>query len=198
MLKSPRILRRVLKTWGDLLSLKPPSEKPSADAGVKKSKGVIIMIIIGSPNLGMKTRSHELSTKKKEKKICKIVDFAVPTDYRIKLKECEKRDKYLDLAKELKKLWNMKVTIIPIVIGIFGTVTKGLLKGLEDVEVGGRVETIQTTALLKTARILRRVLDTWGDLLSLNLQWKTISLRWCEKLWVRINSHGTLIYKRIT
>ena len=66
----------------------------------------------------------------------------------------------------------MKVTIIPIVIGAFGTVTKGLLKGLEDLEVGGRVETIQTTELLKTDRILRRVLETWGDLLSLNLQWK--------------------------
>ena len=66
----------------------------------------------------------------------------------------------------------MKVTIIPIVIGAFGTVTKGLLKGLEDLEVGGRVETIQTTALLKNARILRRVLETWGDLLSFNLQWK--------------------------
>ena len=35
------------------------------------------------------------------------------------------------------KLWNMQVTIIPIVIGALGTVTKGLLKGLEDLEVGG-------------------------------------------------------------
>ena len=108
--------------------------------------------------------------KKKKKKICKIVDFAVPGDHRIKLKECEKRDKYLDLARELKKQWNMKVTIVPIVIGAFRTVTKGLLKSLEDLEVGGRVETIQTTELLKTARILRRVVETWGDLLSLNLQ----------------------------
>ena len=39
------------------------------------------------------------------------------------------------------------MSIIPIVIGTFGTVTKGLLKGLEDLEVSGRVETIQTTAL---------------------------------------------------
>ena len=31
----------------------------------------------------------------------------------------------------------MKLTIIPNVIGGFGTVTKGLLKGLEDMEVGG-------------------------------------------------------------
>ena len=69
----------------------------------------------------------------------------------------------------------MKVTIVPIVIGALGAITKGLLKGLEDLEVGGRVETIQMTALLRTARILRRVLETWRDLLSLRLQWKTIS-----------------------
>ena len=84
-------------------------------------------------------------------------DFAVPVDNRIKLKECEKKDKYVDLARELKKLWNMKVSIVPIVIGAFGSVTEGLLKGQEDLEVGGRVKTIQTTALLKTAR---RVLET--------------------------------------
>ena len=118
----------------------------------------------------------------KKKRTCKIVDFAVPVDHRIKLKECDKRDKYLDLDRELKKLWDMQVKIIPIVIGWFGTVTKGLLKGLEDLDVGGRVETIQTTALLRTTRILRRVLETWWDLLSLRLQWKTIGNRWYEKL----------------
>ena len=69
----------------------------------------------------------------------------------------------------------MKVTIVPIVIDALGTITKWLLKGMDDLKVGGRVESIQTTALLRTARILRRVLETWGDLLSLKLQWKTIS-----------------------
>ena len=104
-----------------------------------------------------------------------MVSHNYSNNNRIKLKECEKKDKYLDLARELKKLWNMKVTIIPIVIGAFGTVTKGLLKRLEDLEVGRWLETVQTTALLRMARILRRVLGTWGDLLSLKLQWKTIS-----------------------
>ena len=52
------------------------------------------------------------------------------------------------------------MTIVPIVIGALGTVTKGLLEGPEDLEVSGRVETIQMTALLRTARILRRVLET--------------------------------------
>ena len=130
-----------------------------------------------SSNLGQKTRPYNNQKKKKKKKmrICKIIDFAVPADCRIKLKEGEKKDKYLDLARELKKLWNMKETIVPIVIGAFGTITKGLLKGLEDLEVDWRVEAIQMTALLRTARIQRRILETWGDLLSLKLQWKTIS-----------------------
>ena len=98
------------------------------------------------------------------------MDFAVSAENRVKLKESEKKNKYLDLAKELKKLWNTKVTFIQIVISVLGTVTEGLLKGLEELEIRGRVETIQTTALLRSARILRRVQETCGDLLSLKLQ----------------------------
>ena len=103
------------------------------------------------------------------------MNFAIQADHREKLKECEKRNKYLDLARELKKMWNMKVTIIPIVIGVRGIVAKGLIQGLEDLEITGRVE----TALLKSDRILRRVLLSWGDL-SLKLKWKThqITLMW--------------------
>ena len=41
----------------------------------------------------------------------------------------------------------MKVVVIRIVIGTLSTVTKGLVKELEDLEIKGRVETIQTTAL---------------------------------------------------
>ena len=102
------------------------------------------------------------------------MDFASPANHGIKLKEREKRDKYLDLVIELKKLCNMKMTSIPIVIGAFCIVNKVLLEGLDDLDVGGWAEIIQTAALLRTARLLRRVLETWGDLLSFKLQWKTI------------------------
>ena len=70
------------------------------------------------------------------------MNFAVLADHRVKLKESEKNDKYHDLTKELKKLWNMKVTFISIIIGALVTVTKGLLKGLEDLEIRRRMETI--------------------------------------------------------
>ena len=74
------------------------------------------------------------------------MDFAVPADHKVKIKENEKRDKYLDLARELKKkknFWNMKETVIPIIIGVLGTVPK------EELEIGGRTETICTTVLLR-------------------------------------------------
>ena len=53
--------------------------------------------------LGQKTRPYN-DQQKKKKRICKIVDFAVSADHRIKLKECEKKDEYLDVARELKRL----------------------------------------------------------------------------------------------
>ena len=75
--------------------------------------------------------------------------------------ENEKWDKYLDLARELKKLCNMNMTLITIVIGALATIPKGLVKRLEELEIGGGAETIQTTALLRSSRILRRVLSLW-------------------------------------
>ena len=52
----------------------------------------------------MKTYLHYTTFRTTQKKrTSKIVDFAVPTDHRIKLKESEKKDKYLNLARELKK-----------------------------------------------------------------------------------------------
>ena len=56
-------------------------------------------------------------------------------DHWVKLKEIRKRDKYLDLARELKRNMDMKVAVILDVIGELGTVTKGLVQRLEDLEI---------------------------------------------------------------
>ena len=67
---------------------------------------------------------------------------------------------YLDLARQPKKQWNMKVMMISVVVGALGTIPKGLVNGKEDLEIRGLLDNIQTTALLRSARILRRVLET--------------------------------------
>ena len=77
----------------------------------------------------------------------------------------------------------MKVTTVPIVIGALGTITKGLLKGLEDLEVGRRVETIQNDSIAKNSQNpetspgdLRRlaVTQTPMKIHQLMLMWKTL------------------------
>ena len=78
-----------------------------------------------------------INNNNKKKRTCKIVGFAVDADQRLKQKERVEKDKYLDLAMELKKLWNMKMTFISLIIGALDTVTKGLLKGQEDLEIRG-------------------------------------------------------------
>ena len=73
------------------------------------------------------------------------MDFAVPVDHRVKIKETQKRDRYLDLDRKVWKLWKIRVTVIPILVDALGTVPKGLVRVLKELEIGGRIETIQTT-----------------------------------------------------
>ena len=95
--------------------------------------------------------------------------------------------------RKAQKRWNMKIMMISIVVGSLGTNPKRLVNGLEDWEIRGQVKTIETTALLRSTRILKRVLETLADLLSLKLHWETICQclnfhseticqRWWEKL----------------
>ena len=66
------------------------------------------------------------------------------------------------------------VAVLPIAIRALGTVPKGVDSGLEALKLGGKIDTIQTI------RILRKFLETWGDFVSLWLQWETISERLFE------------------
>ena len=88
-----------------------------------------------------------------------LIDVVVPGDGRIKEKEVEKIDKYQDLARELRKVWNTTVTVVPIVIGALGAVVnvaEELIKlNIERKEI----PKVQFAALLGSARILRRVLN---------------------------------------
>ena len=119
-------------------------------------------------------RRPDLVNINQKKRTYRIVDFAVLADLRERSKESENKKNTWTLLKEMKKFLNMKVTFISIVIRALGTVTKGLIKGLEDLEIRGQEETIQTTTWLGSAWILRRVLETWWDLLLLKVPWEII------------------------
>ena len=90
----------------------------------------------------------------------KIIDIAVPWDANIESKYREKVDHYKDLAIELSRLWQKQVTIIPVIVGSLGCVKSNLDKALKDlsIEVECRSYTLQKTAVLASAYILRRFL----------------------------------------
>ena len=68
-------------------------------------------------------------------------------------------EKYQDLAREMRKLWNVKVEVIPIVLGSLGTLPLNLKIWMRKITPSIHVETIQKSVLLGTARILRKVLE---------------------------------------
>ena len=57
----------------------------------------------------------------KDENHCQIINFACLYDERVDTKELEKIKHYQDLARELRKIWNMKVKIIPLLIDALGT-----------------------------------------------------------------------------
>ena len=68
----------------------------------------------------------------KNERTYRMEDFVVSVDHRVKIKLNEKRDKYLDLARELKQLLNMRVSMIPFVIGALETAIRSLERGMKN------------------------------------------------------------------
>ena len=94
----------------------------------------------------------------KKKRSCKIIDFAVRGNSRIEEQETDKTEKYQDLGKELQKTWNIKVKIIPLVVGSLGGIPKRFGNRLMQIVITVGTAQVQKTVLLRTARRLRKVL----------------------------------------
>ena len=107
----------------------------------------------------IKARRPDLVAVDKKERSCKIIDFAVPGDSRIEEKEKDKIEKYQDLGRELQKIWNVKVKIIPLVVGSLGAIPKQFGNRLKQIGITVGTAQVQKTVLLGTARILRKVLE---------------------------------------
>ena len=98
-------------------------------------------------------------TDKKEREVV-IIDVAIPGDDRVKDKELERLEKYQLLKDEIAKVWRMrKVIVVPVVIGALGAVSVNFKEYMKRIGVNVRLEVIQKTALLGTAKVLRKVLS---------------------------------------
>jgi hypothetical protein len=66
--------------------------------------------------------------KNKKEKTCTLIDVAIPADRNVVQKEAEKKLKYSSLCIEIQRMWNLKCTIVPVIIGASGIVTRSLRK----------------------------------------------------------------------
>ena len=62
-----------------------------------------------------------------------MIDVAIPSDSNIKKKEHEKIEKYQGLKEELERMWGVKATVVPVVIGALGAVTYKLGEWLQQI-----------------------------------------------------------------
>ena len=104
-------------------------------------------------------KSPDLVVIDKKKRKCKIIDIAVPGDQNIKVKELEIITKYQDLRLQLQELWDVKATVIPIVVGALGIVSEELENHLKKFYRPIVISCLQKAALLGTTFILTRVID---------------------------------------
>jgi len=84
---------------------------------------------------------------------------AIPADRNVVQKEAEKKLKYKSSCIEIKRMWDLKCTIIPVIIGTNRIVTRNLRKNLEAVPGRHSIDSLQKTAILGTSHIIRKVLQ---------------------------------------
>ena len=107
----------------------------------------------------IEARRPDTAVVDKKERSCKTIDIAVPGDSRIEEKEKDKIEKYQDLGRELQKVWNVKVKIIPLVVSSLGAIPKQFGNRLKQTCNRAGAAQVQKTVLLGTARILRKVLE---------------------------------------
>ena len=55
-------------------------------------------------------------------------------------------------------MWNVKTKVIPVIIGVIGTISKTFTKYVSNIPGKNEVKKLHKTAILGTAHILRKVL----------------------------------------
>ena len=98
-----------------------------------------------------------IKTKKEKKRI--LIDVAIRAERNVVRMEAKKKLKYQSLCLEIRRMWNMKCMITPVIIGATGIGTKSLKYVLKATPGKHSIDSLQNTALLGTSHIIRKVLQ---------------------------------------
>jgi hypothetical protein len=93
-----------------------------------------------------------------KKGTCMLIDVVISGDRNVIKKEAEKILKYKKLTTEIQRMWNIKIRVIPVIIGATGTISKLFRKYVSNIPGNHKFKELQKRAILSTAHILRKVL----------------------------------------
>ena len=91
----------------------------------------------------------DIILKNKKEKTRTLIDVAIPADRNTVQKEAEKKLKYKSLCIEIQRMWNLECTIVPVIIGATGIVTRSLRKNLETVTGKHSIDSLQRQLYLE-------------------------------------------------
>jgi len=101
----------------------------------------------------------DIIIKNRQEKTCIMIDMAIPSERNVTIKEVEKLSKYKDLEIEISRMWGMKTTTVPVVIGALGLIKKGLDKRIQQIPGNPTIPELQKIVLLGSAHIIRKTLS---------------------------------------
>jgi hypothetical protein len=87
-----------------------------------------------------------------------VIDVAISGDRNMIKKEAGKILKYKDLTIEIQRMCNVRTKVVPVILGATGTISKSFRKYVSNIPGENEVKELQKTAILGTARLLRKVL----------------------------------------
>jgi len=109
----------------------------------------------------IKANRPDIIYHNKAENMCLLIDVSIPDDNNLMSKEAEKLSKYKDLELEIRKMWNTKTRVVPVVVGALGLLKNGFEKNIEFIPglTKKNITDLQKITLLGTANILTNFLD---------------------------------------
>jgi len=142
-----------------MISWRKPCGKTTTKMGRKHYEGILVAAECKRTETSKRQEFLEGGCTRGHGPKRSVAPFNNNNNRNVVQKEAEKKLKYKSLCIEIQRMWNMKCTIVPVIIGATGIVTRSLRKYLETVPGKYSIYSLQKTAILGTSHIIRKILQ---------------------------------------
>ena len=126
---------------------------------IENKNGTILWDFNIHTDRAIQANRPDIVVKNRNDKTCFLIDMSVSSDTNVSLKIFEKLSKYKDLEIKANKMWHLKTTAIPVVIGALGIVAKFAPNYVPQIPGAPSLTELQKITIMGTAHILRKVLS---------------------------------------